>query len=236
MAWVLRCEVVDAERRPRGPIGVYTIPVGEDGSLPWGSRHPDPKWAGDMIPIHRSAPDAGSDLTDRAIVYLAEQIPLEVRAQEIHDEILRLLKARQRLEETLPAILERYASGGLVYAFCSLLTVTFMHCRNVELIEQRPDAKLARKFRKRRGVEPTRWHVLQIDPMRRTLRTEGGMDQGNSLAKALHICRGHFATYSPERPLFGRSQSGPVTVWKPMHVKGLAGQEHRHDYEVKAPR
>ncbi len=68
--------------------------------------------------------------------------------------------------------------------------------------------------------------------MKEVLRREGGSET-NGLKKALHICRGHFATYSPEHPLFGKFTG---TFWKPAHVRG--SQEHGivvKDYVIKVP-
>ena len=68
--------------------------------------------------------------------------------------------------------------------------------------------------------------------MKATLQSEGGASK-NGLKKALHICRGHFATYTQDAPLFGNFVG---TVWKPQHVRGNA--QHGavvKDYRVLAP-
>jgi hypothetical protein len=39
--------------------------------------------------------------------------------------------------------------------------------------------------------------------------------------RALHVCRGHFARYTEERPLFGRVAG---TFWRPMHLRGSASE------------
>lgn len=69
--------------------------------------------------------------------------------------------------------------------------------------------------------------------MKAVLRTEGGIEQ-NGLKKALHICRGHFATYTDEKPLFGHFTG---TVWKPSHVRGNVTEGIvSKDYRVHAPK
>lgn len=55
--------------------------------------------------------------------------------------------------------------------------------------------------------------------MREAIRREGDIET-NGLKKALHICRGHFANYSPEHPLFGKYVG---QFWKPSHVRGSIG-------------
>lgn len=114
-----------------------------------------------------------------------------------------------------------------------LLTISFMHCKNVRQIEVEEDAP-RRKWLKRMKCNKIRYSTLNIDPMREVLKSNGSESQGIGLKKALHICRGHFATYSDDKPLFGRVSG---TFWKPQHVRG--SKEHGEivkEYEVHAPR
>lgn len=112
-----------------------------------------------------------------------------------------------------------------------LLAISFMHCKNVRHVEKVP--KVDEKFLRATGKKPrVRYYTLEIYPMREVLRRDGNVE-ANGLAKALHICRGHFATYTADKPLFGRVVG---TVWRDAHVRGKA--EHGvvvKDYAVKAP-
>jgi hypothetical protein len=100
--------------------------------------------------------------------------------------------------------------------FQVLLTLSFMHCKNVVLSEVSSD-RLISNERRRVGLKPfVRYHTIDIDPMKRVLRIEGSSETAG-LQRALHICRGHFSTYSEERPLFGRVAG---TFWIPSHVRG----------------
>ena len=114
---------------------------------------------------------------------------------------------------------ENEAIGGLSkLVWPALLALTFMHCKNVqrrEVVQPAFDRQLWQRKHKRPLV---RYHVLDIDPMRKVLRTEGRSDEVG-LKKALHICRGHFATYTDEAPLFGKVTG---TFWKSQHVRGSA--------------
>lgn len=48
------------------------------------------------------------------------------------------------------------------------------------------------------------------------------------------FCRGHFSTYTEDRPLFGKVSG---TFWVPSHVRGSAKQGVVvSDYNVKAPK
>lgn len=114
-----------------------------------------------------------------------------------------------------------------------MLAVSFAHCKNVVLPEVLPAPKVSRKAEKNYGTPLTRYRVLEIQGMREVLQSEGGVSEAG-LKRALHICRGHFATYSPEKPLFGRYAG---TFWKPQHVKGSKERgEVVKDYAVKAPK
>ena len=115
----------------------------------------------------------------------------------------------------------------------ALLTLCFMNCKNVAVEKREPDAKLSRAFQRRHGTPLTRYHVLDIDPMRKILKDEGGSET-TGLKQALHICRGHFKTYTAERPLLGKTTG---TFWWPMHVRGTteAGVSVK-DYRVLAPK
>jgi hypothetical protein len=113
-----------------------------------------------------------------------------------------------------------------------LLAFSFAHCKNVELRRIEPDPKRVRAAR-RRGRPLRAYHVLEIDPMRRVLRDEGGAESGG-LQQALHICRGHFKDYR-ESGLFG-SEKHKGVYWWPQHLRGNAKEGVvEKGYSVKAP-
>jgi hypothetical protein len=96
-----------------------------------------------------------------------------------------------------------------------LLAVSFMHCKGVRKTEE-PKMNAPAKWLRRTKVSQLKYHVLEINPFKEVLRSEGG-SESNGLKKALHICRGHFATYTEDKPLFGHTVG---TVWRPSHVRG----------------
>jgi len=96
------------------------------------------------------------------------------------------------------------------------LAISFCHCKNISLISDPVPIKL-NKSRIKKGKLPFfRFNKIVIDPMKEILKREGQAEQ-TGLKRALHICRGHFATYTAEAPLFGKVTG---TVWKPMHLRG----------------
>lgn len=113
-----------------------------------------------------------------------------------------------------------------------LLALSLMHCKNVTQVEHVPDGPVQRKATRKHGIPLVTYRVLGIQPMREVLRNEGRSDE-QGLKKALHICRGHFATYSQDKPLFGRVAG---TFWIPQHLRGAAERGVVvKDYNVEAP-
>lgn len=109
--------------------------------------------------------------------------------------------------------------------------MSLMHCKNVTMVDHTPPAKVAAKRRKAGKPVGVTYKTLVIDGMKEVLRTEGGVEK-NGLKKALHICRGHFATYTDDKPLFGKITG---TFWKPMHTRGNKTRgEVKKDYKVIA--
>jgi hypothetical protein len=117
--------------------------------------------------------------------------------------------------------------------FPALITLGFLNCRNVTTKAIEPDAKLNRE-RQKAGLKPfLRYHTINIEPMKQVLRTEGDIDSVG-LKRALHICRGHFATYADS--FLGRKLDAPLTVWRPSHVRGSAKEGVViSDYKVNPP-
>ncbi len=114
----------------------------------------------------------------------------------------------------------------------SLLTLSFMHCRNVSVRKETPPLPLSKKHEKRTGRPLLRYHVLQIDHMKQVLDGEGKAGT-EGLKTALHICRGHFKHYGRDGKglLFGKHVA---TVWIPMHTRGTIEEGVVvKDYQVK---
>lgn len=113
-----------------------------------------------------------------------------------------------------------------------LFAMSLMHCKNVVIREVAPpDTRRAKA--KKRGVPPlVRYRVLDIEPMKTVLRTEGQIEK-TGLKQALHICRGHFKTYD-DKPLFGKVRG---TFWWPSTVRGsLSEGAVVKDYQVHEPK
>lgn len=99
------------------------------------------------------------------------------------------------------------------------LALSFCNCKNVTLRADEVPAKLRKKAEQRGHVPVDRWHVLEIGSIRKTLDASIAGEAGGSLKQALHICRGNWAEYKLDRPLFGKHVG---RFWRPMHVRGTA--------------
>lgn len=95
------------------------------------------------------------------------------------------------------------------------LGVSLMHCNNVKEREAESDHRMQKTMRRLRAPFLKRY-VLVIDTIR---KASNGLGGSTGIKQAFHICRGSFATYGPDRPLFGRLVG---TFWRPDHVRGDA--------------
>ena len=140
-----------------------------------------------------------------------------------------------KMEPEPPAALAHHDTEAMLeYVLPVLLALSLMHCRNVEIRTVEPDAAASRAHRRRYHHRLVRYQVLDIEPMRRILDQAGATDpQAGGLRRALTICRGHFKTFTPDAPLFGKHAG---QFWWAPHVRGNpdAGIVV-NDYRVHAP-
>jgi hypothetical protein len=115
-----------------------------------------------------------------------------------------------------------YMRSLMTWLHPAFLAICFLHCKNVEVVEQTVDKPLAKKWKQKTGKWPCNYKTLVIEPLKAILRKEGGAGNGTGLAKALHICRGHFRDYREGRGLFGKYKQ---LVWTPMTVRGTRGKK-----------
>jgi hypothetical protein len=109
----------------------------------------------------------------------------------------------------------------ITWLYPALLAISFLHCKNVTVVENRVPAPLAKKYHARHGIRPANYKTLVIEPLKNILRTEGRSGEVG-VQKALHICRGHFRDYREGRGLFGKLHQ---LVWMPSIVRGTKGEK-----------
>lgn len=115
-----------------------------------------------------------------------------------------------------------------------LLGISFMNYKGVATKANDPPDKVNRERRKH-GMRPfLRYHTIEIEPLKRAMRSEGGIEEVG-LKKAWHRVRGNLAVYRDS--FFGRPLERPLAVWRPNHVRGSAERGVVvSDYNVKAPK
>jgi len=107
------------------------------------------------------------------------------------------------------------------------LALSLMHCKNVE-IRPAPTPERVRDRRHRHRRPALTYRVLEIEPMKRVLRSEGRIAE-TGMRLALHICRGHFKDYR-QRGLFGKLRG---IYWWDSHLRGdLRSGVAVKDYEI----
>jgi hypothetical protein len=110
---------------------------------------------------------------------------------------------------------------GQSFMHPALLAISFLHCRNVSVVENTVPAASAKKYAARHnGVRPTEYKTLVIEPLKQILRKEGGSGE-HGVPHAMHICRGHFRDYREGKGLFGKYHQ---VVWTPSVVRGTKGK------------
>lgn len=97
-----------------------------------------------------------------------------------------------------------------------LMTLGMMHCKNVQTSAVQPAAKQSQRHQRRHGQPLTRYHVLDVQPMTRSLDKEGHAKR-DGIGAAFHRCRGHFKTFHPDAPLFGKLTG---QYWWNAHERG----------------
>ncbi|MBI4063443.1 MAG: hypothetical protein HY401_03990 [Elusimicrobia bacterium] len=145
---------------------------------------------------------------------------------------------RIELEALAPAVAEamiqdeRFINDAKEWAtshlFVPFLTLSFLHCKNVQLVKSPVNLKLQKARQRRKKPPLIRWHTLTIEPVKRIV---AAANNGNSTLtpKALHICRGHFKDFS-ERGLFGKYKG---LYWWDAQVRGASKRGVvLKDYEV----
>jgi hypothetical protein len=108
-------------------------------------------------------------------------------------------------------------------------SMRFLSCNNVTTIDE-PPSKIEQARRKRKNKPPqVTYKVLKVEGLNdspRKARRYRGKSESEGEVMPLHICRGHFKTYTKDNPRFGRDVG---TFWCPMHTRGSKknGEVHK---------
>ena len=118
-------------------------------------------------------------------------------------------------------------SRSFLFCYPAFLALSFLHCRNVKVVEAAPKTEKSQRHIKITGRPLYRWHTLEITPMKKVLQHEGQAEKVG-LKQALHICRGHFKHFI-NHGLFGRYYG---TFWWQDQVRGTVDAVVEKDYRL----
>ena len=124
----------------------------------------------------------------------------------------------------------QYLQSAFTFAHPALLAMTFLNCKNTQVIQRSPDQKLSRIDVKKGRPPLVTFRTLEIEQVKQLVGYKQG--QAGGLKKALHVARGHFKDYR-ERGLFGRTKG--LFWWGPA-IRGTssAGTVIK-DYSIGGP-
>lgn len=126
---------------------------------------------------------------------------------------------RQLLSSHGMSMLTRVVLQALGMSILSLSAIQYLgkvlSCKNVEAVDVHPPEKLQRA-RARRGKPPLiSYKTLQVRPVASQRKGETAVPSRN--LNRVHLCRGHFKSFSPDRPLLGRHTG---TYWWEPQARG----------------
>lgn len=163
-----------------------------------------------------SMPIASAIVTDKAGVVVGHDFYCDT---PLIDET----SASQGLEPTT------YSTSLYQLLYPGLLTIGWMNCKNISLVDDRPDERVARKRERKGQFAGLSYQRIVIDGV--AAHATRSNREAEAAGKRLHMVRGHFATYTDERPLFGRVTG---TFWRAWHVRGDAARGRiNHEYHVQ---
>lgn len=124
------------------------------------------------------------------------------------------LKDFQRCQESLDLCQE--GAQNLAYLNFALMLI---NCQNIKTIKNTPSQPFNKSRRKKGKTELFTYHTLKLilPGYRSHEPSDIDIKDLNKIDKRLHFCRGHFKTYTNERPLFGKYTG---RFWWPSQIKG----------------
>lgn len=115
------------------------------------------------------------------------------------------------------AMLESEIESCRMQSLIALLGLMFINCSNVKLEDVTEELQPEPKIRRRLKIPEVKRYTLNIAG--HVARPSREYNEGPQGVMPFHLCRGHFATYTADKPMFGN----PKLVgryWHPPHMKG----------------
>jgi hypothetical protein len=196
----------------------------------------DARWGVSSITIIESKTRSSCSLVSNVLYYVREDgliVPPEGQNKRFSIYPIFTADVLPNGHQDDQSMLEFCGQFNVLVLYPALLTLSFMHCKNV-VVEDRQPPRRDRRRQDKSGASPfVTYKVLNIRPMQEVLRHEGQIER-TGLKRALHICRGHFADYTEGNGLFGRIHG---RFWIEAHTRGSAKSGVVvKDYDVKQPK
>lgn len=102
----------------------------------------------------------------------------------------------------------------------SFFAFSLSHCKNIELVTDSTDLSkpnIRRQNSNRSLLYQYKSVQLSDKTQKKYQRGDVATDENDSRSVRFHMCKGHFRTYTPDNPLFGRLAG---KFWVPQHTKG----------------
>lgn len=133
------------------------------------------------------------------------------------DGTLRQVSARESISDDVAELLAQEMKSN---CFVACMALNLINCRNV-VTKPAGTVHYRRSGReKRQGKQPVRYHTIVLPGMTVERSHSSSRDRrNNESVLAAHVVRGHFKTFTPERPLLGRHVG---TYWWNPAVRGNA--------------
>ena len=114
--------------------------------------------------------------------------------------------------------------------YCANLSLILLNTKNIVTQEETPPVKLNKK-RIKKGKQPLfTYHTLRLKLPGKSRKGNTSAGNGDNTTR-LHLCRGHFKTYTAEKPLLGRFTG---RYWWQPHARGNKDQGVvQKDYKVE---
>lgn len=147
-----------------------------------------------------------------------------VFGDEYHEMICRDIYSEEIEEQNISSL---FVTG------CSIahLVLLFLSCKNITTRTVPAPERLNKKRRKNRQLPICEYKVLEVNPLSGVRYLTKSPSQSSQGLMRVHLCRGHFKEYPPDRPLFGK-YSGRFW-WQP----AVRGEKKRgilnKDYTLK---
>lgn len=122
--------------------------------------------------------------------------------------------------------------GLIASIYPTYMAIALMHCKNVKRTAHEIPEPVQKKRKRKDKLPLTRYYTLEIDALKEDVRAQGGAKSGG-FNRAIHMRRGHFKHYTPDRPLFGKHVGR--WFWADQLVGTPEIGRINKDYSPKAP-